>query len=86
MAGGGVVGELLAPRAGTKLTLAVSGTQLLLDETVSEPVLVPLVAAQFAKQEALVPPPEPLHVQAYWPLAEDTIEATPAAQRFDAGT
>ena len=87
MAGGGVAGELLAPRAVAKLTLAVSRTQLLLllEGTVTEPVLELLVVAQLAEHEALAPPPEPLQVHVYWPFAEVNAEAVPAVQRFAAG-
>ena len=78
----------MAPLAATKLTLDVSRTQLLLllDGTDTDPVLEPPVDAQLAAHEALAPPPEPLHVQLYWPLAEDTVVAVPAVHRFAAGT
>ena len=88
MAGGGFAGELLAPRAAVKLTLLVSRTQLLLllEGTDTMPVLLPPVDAQLAAQEAFAPPPEPLQVQVYWPLAEETKEAVPAVHRFATGT
>ena len=88
MAGGGVAGELLAPRTVVKLTLLVSRTQLLLllEGTDTMPVLLPPVDVQLAAQEAFELPPEPLQLQVYWPLAEATTEAVPAVHRFAEGT